>query len=603
MNKTVIDFIEFQAYHHPGDIAYRFLYDDEGKEALLTYAELRAKAQTLAKLLKEKIPGTATAVLLYTPGPSFIIAFIACLYAGILAIPTYPPIPRRLTLNIIRLEKLCKDANPAIILADTASARLLNSALLKENCKGFLDKLLNLGLSVQEGLKLNKIPIFVTEGIEASYEDDFIPLVKDSKQIAYIQYSSGSTGHPKGILVTHENLLSNIAEILKVTGAHPQTTSLSWLPHYHDMGLIGFTLTYLINKLPIIQLSPFTFLQNPLFWLNAISRYKATVTGCPNFGLELCIRAINAHPEQNMDLSSLELFLCGAEPINSELPERFYEAFKPYGLKQSAFFPVYGLAEHTLMVSGGKKGDQAKVKNFDTGKLRKHEVAELSTEEAGTRIVSCGKVIDNHEICIVDSNSLEPLNQDRVGEIWLKGPSVTKGYLNQIETTRESYEAYRNDGEGPYLRTNDVGFLHNNELYIFGRLKDVITIQGNKYAPQDIEFSAQMANDRVRKGNIAAFVVYINNYEHLVIVSEISDQATKGHHTEIMTSIRKAVARDFNLSMLEVVLIKPRTIPKTTSGKIQRNATKTAYLDNELEIIASWKCPTTPSPQPVSAIA
>ncbi len=600
MNKTVIDFIELHASQRPDALAVRYLVDGEDKMITLTYSDIRNRALTLSRILREKVGENSVALLLYSPGVDFIIAFLACLYAGIIAVPTYPPIPRRLNSDIFRLELICQDAKPKVILTDYFASKLLSMSVLKENCKSLIDKLISLGRSKQNDLMLSKIPYMITEGLKSKikYDTPLNPLKSDN--IAFIQYSSGSTGHPKGIIVSQDNLTANIRAMIKMSKANLKSVGVSWLPHYHDMGLIGFILVFLVAGANVTYLSPLSFLENPLRWLKAIDKYKGTLTGGPNFGFELCIKHIQKHPNIALNLSSLNIAICGAEPINPEMPERFYEAFKQYGFKKEMFFPVYGLAENTLLVSSGINGDLPIVKQFNTDKLlQQHRAVENlneSNEGKSTRFISCGTVIENHVLRIVDSRTKSVLETGQLGEIWLKGPSIAKGYWNKPDITKETFDAYTTNGEGPFLRTGDMGFLIDNNLYIYGRIKDIIIINAKKYAPQDLEFTVQYAHESIRKGNVAAFSVNTNSQDHLVVVAEVSNRSKNFNAEQVFASIIKNIATDFEIPILEIVLIKPKSILKTTSGKIQRQATKKAYLEKQLYEVATWRSPNITQP-------
>ena len=578
----ITDCLESHASENPTKCAYRFL--KEGKANELTYAQLRAKARALAHILNQKVAPGGVALLLYTPGLDFIIAFLACLYAGIAAVPTYPPIARRLNIDIFRLEMICEDATPDIILADAAASKLLTAALFKENMKALLLKLIQLNRNATDTLTLDKTPLFVTEGIDSNEE---YQAASHPHDIAFIQYSSGTTSQPKGIMVTHENLQHNIESIRKLLQLHKKSTMLGWLPHYHDMGLIGFILSPLVSQAYAILLSPFEFTEKPLLWLQALTDYRATHTGSPNFGYELCLKVIKQNLQAAFDLSNLELALCGAEPINSELPERFYEGLKGFGVKREVFFPVYGLAESTLLVAGGTKGRNPVVQTFDTPKLR-HLIAE-KTEE-GSKLVGCGQSMDKHEILIVDPDTRAVQPEEHAGEIWLRGPSVTKGYWKKEQVTQEIYRAYTQEGQGPYLRTGDMGFFHEGELFFFGRIKDIILMRGKKYAPQDIESLVQSSHAGIRKGNVAAFSLFLDQTEQLVIVAEKSDKV-KADNQHIFDAIRSTVAIHFDLPLYAIVLIKARSLNKTTSGKIQRQGAKKSFMTNSLHQLDAWFSP------------
>lgn len=558
MGQRFIDCLDYHAEDRPDAIAYRFIANDIERSQTLTFSELRSKAKTLAAHLQQQIEPNERAVLIYMPGLEFVVAFIACLYAGIIAVPSYTIAARRLALDFQRLDLLIKDSHAKAILTDSQTAPLLSFPDL---------------VSIVTDKALDKFP--ETER----------PLADNP--IAYLQYSSGSTGNPKGVMVTNENLIVNTRECVRFLGLTQHSKVLSWVPHYHDMGLAGFILTPLTLGISASLMSPFSFVEDPLRWFRAISMYKITHTGGPNFGFELCTKWIKRFPQTGMDLSCLKVALCGAEPINPELPHRFYENFAPYGIQPDVFYPVYGLAEHTLIASGGKRKN-ATVKSFDYSKLQSHQASESPT---GIKIVSCGYPCEGHEIRIVDPSTKEILKDDQLGEIWLRGPSVTKGYWEKPQETQDVFQAQTADQQKPFLRSGDLGFFHEGQLYIFGRIKDIIIIRGRKYAPQDIEFIVQNAHESIRKGNVVAFSVDIDSVERLVIVSEILEGKTKEEYDRMYSEITKQISTAFQLAVYEIVLIPSKTLPKTTSGKVQRHICKKQYLNQELKTVGSWKTP------------
>lgn len=580
----IVECVERNFSISPGKVAYRFV-DGDDKAHEITYEQLRLKSRAIANAISEKVEPGGAALLLYAPGLEFIVAFIACLYAGITPVPNYPPIARRLNADIFRLELIAEDLKPEIILCDSATEKLLSSALFKENLKAILEKIVLLGFSSGNDLTLDEIPVLTTDAKNSQEIDK--PLL-NPHDIAYFQYSSGSTQHPKAIMVSSDSVKDNTQRILRSFDLKPEDSSVSWLPHYHDMGLIGFILTPLVGEYTSTLLSPLDFVEKPIRWLNAVSKYKPKLTGGPNFSFELCIKESMKNSKLDLDLSSLQLALCGAEPIDPELPHRFYEHFKDYGLKKSAFFPVYGLAEHTLLVSCGPIGREPVIKTFNEDKLRQFEVEEA---QEGVRLVGCGQ-IQNDELLIVNPDNHEEQGPSRTGEIWLKSPSVTSGYWNKPEKTKQFYKAFTTSGKGPYLRTEDMGFIHEGELFLYGRLRDLIELQNKKYAPQDIELAVQNAHDGIRKGNIAAFAVTIKNKNHLVIVAEKNDKV-KAEHSDLYIAIVEAIALKFHLNIYEIVLVQPRSIHKTTSGKIQRQYAKKSYLTKKLRIVDSWLSPWT----------
>ncbi len=591
MRTSVVDYIELHVQENPKVIAFRYLLDGEEDIVEFTYKELRSKARALAKKIRSQVEEGDRVLLLYSPGPDFIVAFIACMYAGVIAVPTYPPIPRRLNIDTVRLELVCDNSKPHLILADKTASNLLSVAMLKESAKNMLGRFFSFGTKEIKDLELSKAPILVTEGLKLNDSEDFVRAKLEPDQVAMLQYSSGSTGEPKGVMVTHSNLVSNIHAIAERCKVTRDASWISWLPHYHDMGLIGMMLLPFTYMISVTYLSPFSFLEKPIRWLKAIHKYKATYTCSPNFGYELVLKHYQRKPDPTLDISSLEYMVCGAEPINPDLPNRLYETFKNIGFRSGMFTPVYGLAEHTLMVTGGEAGRNPIIKSFDSTQLRENRAVERDPSGSnGTMLISCGYSLEGHGVRIVDPSTKHVLDDGHLGEIWASGPSVAKGYWAKPEISEEIFKAYTADGQGPFLRTGDMGFIFENELYIFGRIKDIIIVRGKKYAPQDIEISVQNSHEGIRKGNIAAFGITVDNEERLVVVAEKSD-SEEFDNQEIYNKIIQHVSGEIGISTYEIVLIKPRTIQKTTSGKIQRLATKESYLNSSLQSVGNWKSP------------
>lgn len=602
MVTSIIDYIDVHCKQFPNDVAIRYLRDGENDVAEFTYFELVNKAKSLAAIIRSEAKPKSNVLLLYAPGTDFIVAFLACLYAGVTAIPTYPPIPRRLNIDTLRLERICQNAHPDLILADTFSSNLLNVAMLKENAKGLFTQLMSFGKNKGKDFVLAHTPIKVTSGLNLPPVENFeLPNIEPD-DLAMLQYSSGSTGDPKGVMVTHNNLLVNIQSIedkifrgaVKEQLKDSSTMSwVTWLPHYHDMGLIGTLLLPLVKHHTVTCISPFAFLEKPMRWFKAITKYRPTCAVAPNFGYELCLKHYRKNPDPSLDLSSIVMFASGAEPIDPELPGKLAEAFKEIGYRYETFCPVYGLAEHTVMVSG-EVDVPPLVNTFDFNRLHEDGIAEIknkSTAENTIDIIACGTKIDkDHEIRIVDPETLRFLSEGSLGEIWLRGPSVAKGYWAKPEVTDEIFNAYTEDGKGPFLRSGDMGFMIDGKLYIFGRIKDILIIRGKKYAPQDLEFSVQNSHEGIRKGNVAVFGVTVDQEERVVVVAEKSDSGDYSNE-EIFNAIIKAIAGENGISTYEIVLIKPRSIQKTTSGKIQRRANKELYLNNELPVVGNWKSP------------
>jgi acyl-CoA synthetase (AMP-forming)/AMP-acid ligase II len=413
--------------------------------------------------------------------------------------------------------------------------------------------------------------------------------------LAFLQYTSGSTAAPKGVMVTHANLLHNLAMIYHGLGHTPDSRMVLWLPPYHDMGLIGGVLQSLYGGFPAALMPPVSFLQHPADWLRAISHLGADTAGAPNFAYDLCARKITPEELATLDLSNWTKAFNAAEPIRRRTLERFAEVFAPCGFRWEAFYPAYGLAEGTVFVSGGTSTDPPVVLPSRAAELeRDRVVAASSTEGKGIRtLVGCGRALADQKIVVVDPDSLTRCPSDRVGEVWVSGPSVAQGYWGKAEETEVTFRAYLADtGEGPFLRTGDLGFLRHGELFVTGRLKDLVIVRGRNHYPQDIEQTVEQSHAVLRPGGCAAFSVQTGDGEQLVVVQELERRGVRSVNTdEVAAAVRRAVAEHHELEVHAVVLIRPGSIPKTSSGKVQRRATRAAYLEG-CRVVARICCRT-----------
>jgi acyl-CoA synthetase (AMP-forming)/AMP-acid ligase II len=408
--------------------------------------------------------------------------------------------------------------------------------------------------------------------------------VVDGEDLALLQYTSGSTGAPKGVMVSHSNLLANLAGMHDRFGYHAETRAVTWLPPYHDMGLIGGILQPLYSGAPMTLLSPISFLQRPLRWLRAMSRFQATATGAPNFAYDLCVQKIKFEQRESLDLRRWEAAVNGAEPIRPDTLERFVEAFGPCGFRREAFLACYGLAEATLMVTGVSKSQSPVFARVDRTALERHKVRPASPGDVKARLlVGCGHSLPDQSVLIVNPSSLTRRGRAEIGEIWVAGPSVAQGYWGRPKETAETFQAHLADtGEGPYLRTGDLGFIEDGELFVTGRLKEVIIIRGRNHYPHDIERTVEGSHGALRPGGGAALGVELSGEERLVIVQELEYRSGSVERREVIGAIRQAVAENHDLEVYDVVLVEPGSIPKTSSAKVQRLACRAAYLSGTL---------------------
>ncbi|MBW4609148.1 MAG: AMP-binding protein [Hassallia sp. WJT32-NPBG1] len=562
---TFVEILRYRSSKQPDTQAFTFLQDGEAQTATLAYLELDRYSRAIASQLQTLGLSGERALLLYPPGIDYLPAFFGCLYAGVVAVPAYPPRNGR---NTPRILAILKDAQTAVILTTTAILAQLKSLLAD---KFDIDNILWLTTDN------------LTPDIEEAWQEPFI----NTDTLAFLQYTSGSTGTPKGVMLTHGNLLHN-AEVTRQYMEHSSSSKfVSWLPVYHDMGLIGGVLQPLYGGFPCMMMPPAAFLQRPYRWLQAISHYRGTTSGAPNFAYELCIEKITPEQRSTLDLSSWSVAFNGAEPIRHETLERFAATFAECGFRPEAFYPCYGMAEATLMVSGSVKSALVSSLSLQKSALeRNHVIDVVANEDNSITLVGCGRVVPQQQIVIANSETLTCCDPDEVGEIWVSGPSIGHGYWKRLEETEQTFRAYLQDTkEGPFLRTGDLGFLHNDELFITGRAKDLIIIRGRNFYPQDIELTAERSHSSLRIGSSAAFAVEVDNEERLVVVQELEFRA-KPNLEEVTTAIRQAVAQEHEIQVYAVVLIKAGTIPKTSSGKIQRRASKAEFLADGLQVVS-----------------
>jgi amino acid adenylation domain-containing protein len=563
---TIADILHYRALHQPDQLAFTFLPDGETEGDRLTYRELDRRSRALAAQLQTLGLGGERALLLYPPGLDYLTAFFGCLYAGVVAVPAYPPSNQR---NTPRIKAVVADAQAAITLSTTAILSKVQSLLAEKT-------------------DLGNFQWLTTDSLDSEIEDCWQEPFISTDTLAFLQYTSGSTGTPKGAMLSHGNLLHNAAMTYRLMEHSPSSKFISWLPTYHDMGLIGGILQPLYGGFLCVLMPPAAFLQRPYRWLRAISDYKGTTSGAPNFAYELCIHKITPQQRQALDLSSWSVAFNGAEPIRQETLERFAAAFADCGFRKQAFYPCYGMAEATLMVSGGLKADPPVLKTIQADALERNQVVETNAENEDARpLVGCGHTLLEQQIVIAHPETLTGCQPDEVGEIWVSGPSVGHGYWNRPLETEQTFRAYLSDtGEGPFLRTGDLGFLPNGELFVTGRVKDLIIIRGRNLYPQDIELTAERSHPSLRLGSGAAFSVEVDNEERLVVVQELEFRQ-KPNLEEVSAAIRQAVAEEHEVQAHAVVIIKPGSIPKTSSGKIQRRATRAQFLAGQLEVIES----------------
>ncbi|MGF1480505.1 MAG: beta-ketoacyl synthase N-terminal-like domain-containing protein [Cyanophyceae cyanobacterium] len=556
---TLVDLLRHRSQFQPNCQTYRFLKDGETIEQCLTNRELERQARAIAAHLQGKYNQGERVVLLLPPGTEYVAAFFGCLYAGAIAVPLYPPRSHRRSLS--RLQAIIQDAQPRTVLTNNA---------LRADIQGK-----ELGVEELDWLTTDTLAL----ELAAQWQDPHLT----GDALAFLQYTSGSTAAPKGVMVSHQNLLHNLALIHDKFGFSPESQVVSWLPPYHDMGLIGGLLEPLYASASVTFMSPVAFLQQPIRWLQAIAQTQATVSGGPNFAYDLCCQRISPEMLSRLDLSCWKVAFNGAEPLRAETLERFTATFADCGFQKTAFYPCYGMAEATLFVTGGDKDTSPRYRTVEKQALRSDHAVVSDKAEGTQTLVSCGRGAPH---VVVVNPDLRPCAPNSVGEIWVAGASVTQGYWNQPKATTEAFQAYLAEGEGPFLKTGDLGFFNDGELFITGRLKDLIIIRGQNYYPQDIERTVEQAHPALRAANGAAFTI---EEAEMVIVSEVERQVWRNLNVEeIARAIREAIVYHHDLPIYAIALLKPGGIPKTSSGKIQRRACKQQFLDQTLAVIGEW---------------
>ncbi len=574
--RNLVSILQQRASYQPLKTAYTFLDRGETEQCSFTYEQLDRKARELAAILHESQLQGERALLMYSPGIDFIVAFFACLYAGVVAVPIYPP---RRNQSLDRLKA---------IINDCQAKEVLTTSTIKNNLEN----------SIIGYPEFDHFQWIATDNLPTRMKaDHFEPIRIHKDDLAFLQYTSGSTGNPKGVMVSHGNLVHNQKMIQQAFGHTTASKVVGWLPLFHDMGLIGNVLQPLYMGIPCTLMSPVDFLQKPYRWLKAISQSQGTTSGGPNFAYDLCVQKITDEQIKTLDLSSWEVAFTGAEPIRSQTLEAFAAKFASCGFDKKAFYPCYGMAEATLFITGGMSFNAPKYKTIDEKALEENQVVEVEEQHPHSRtLVSCGHEWLEQKIKIVNPYTLRECDHNQVGEIWVSGDSVAKGYWQQSQKTEETFDAYLSDAqEGPFLRTGDLGFLSSEkELFVTGRLKDVIIIRGRNHYPQDIELTVEQSHPALRASCGGAFVVGDTGNERLIIVQEIErTYLRKLNQNEVKSAIREAVAKYHGLQVHEIVLIRTATIPKTSSGKIQRYRCKEQFLKQMLDDL-SQKTPTLP---------
>ncbi|WP_406835360.1 fatty acyl-AMP ligase [Streptomyces sp. AHU1] len=585
MARSLVDLLTTHASMQPDRTAYRYLVtgDCDGEIQDISYGRLAERSRAVAAWLQERGLAGSRVMLLYPPGIEFICGYLGCLSAGVVAVPGLPPHGRSQNHRaLLRMKRLIADADAKAIL-------------------GGREVIASLAAMSEDLPELAGITCVATEDIPDEAAASWREPDLDADSVAFLQYTSGSTSAPRGVMVTHGNLLDNERVITERMGHTPDVIEeydhelfVSWLPVYHDMGLIGPVLNAAYLGVTATLFSPLHFLQRPERWLTAVSRYRPHTSGGPNFAYELCLKHVTPELLDSLDLSRWKVAFNGAEPVRAATLRRFTETFGAAGFRHEALYPCYGLAEATLIVTGGSvhappilataTTDATATVTTATGGARPHTgAADVRSVDAAA--VGSGRPGPGVTLVIADPDRQEELPEGEVGEIWVSGASVAKGYWRNALATRQTFRATLMGREGRFLRTGDLGYLRDGELFVTGRLKDLIVIEGRNHYPQDLELSAEMSHWALRPGCTAAFSVDCGEEgEQPVVVAETAPEAA-GEAEKIIDLIRGAISGAHGLRVRDVVLVHPGTIPKTSSGKIQRRASRTAYLDGTLSLV------------------
>jgi 8-amino-7-oxononanoate synthase/acyl carrier protein len=555
---------------YKGDqLAFTFLVDGENQEERITFSGLDQRARAIAAWLEQLDLRGERVLLLYPAGLDFIAAFFGCMYAGVVAVTAYPPRPNR---SLERIEAIAQDAGARVALTlqgvrDRVQP-LMDRTPLLQNLRWLCTDL-------------------VPDGIEDQWRRP--PVTGDT--LAFLQYTSGSTGTPKGVMLTHSNLLHNAA-LIDEAFEHTRTSKgVYWLPSYHDMGLVGGIVEPVFCSMHNVMMSPMAFLQRPVRWLQAITKHRGTTSGGPNFAYDLCLQKVTPEERDQLDLSSWRVAFNGAEPIHSDTIDRFCEYFGPCGFRREAFYPCYGLAEATLIVSGGRQSASPILRTFDSQELESRRVVPVSADDPAARtLVGCGENLPDQKIAVVHPETRIGCGAREIGEIWVSGPSIAKGYWRRPEESLKTFGAQlEGDDTARYLRTGDLGFLdEDGELFVAGRIKDLIIVRGVNHYPQDIERTVEQSHPGIRANCGAAFSVEMEGRQQLVITQEIGRSQMREPES-VFDAIRRDVSRVHELQPDVILLVKPGGVPKTSSGKIQRHACRNAFLAGELHLVAVWR--------------
>ena len=589
---TPVEALQHKAQAEPERTAFIFLEQGEIEAERLTFGELDRQARGIAAYLQSISKPGDRALLIYPTGLDFVKAVYGCLYAGVIPIPTNPP---GLNRSARRLDAIAKDADAVLILTTANFQRMFAQRDAEDSNAGDPS-----GAGLESLTWVDHASIKIDSGA-AWRRPDLSP-----ERLAFIQYTSGSTNVPKGVMISYRNLSYNryCARQFRQRELSSDSVMLTWAPLFHDMGLIFGIFQSVYDGNLSLLMTPIAFIQRPLRWLTAITKYGVTFSGGPNFAYNVCVDKIAPEEYAGLDLSSWRMAYNGAEPVRAESHAAFAARFASCGFDPRAFHPGYGMAETTLLISGCGGTEKTVTYPVERARFEQGILAPCDPlqEKDCQQVVSCGPPLAGVQAVIVDPNTCRRSPDEQIGEIWVRGDNIAEGYWNRPEESQATFQArIAGTGEGPFLRTGDLGFMRQGEVYVTGRQKDLIIMRGRNYYPQDIEFSMSKSHPALRPGGGAAFSITGSETsgsetgaEQLVVVQEVRKAAPQGAvqdaagWAEAIKAVRMDIARDYGIRAHSVVLIKPSTIPKTSSGKIMRSECRSLFERAELEIVAQW---------------
>ena len=557
-----------QADRYGDKIAFSFSPDGGAEQARITYRELDARARTLAADLQRRGATGRRVLLACEPGLDNAIGYFGCVYAGAIAAP--------MNETLSRLKQIAIDVRADFVLATTDIQTRVRAPI--------------------DALTTDRPLQWCTIDPDPAHDGSgWVAPAIDPDDIALIQYTSGSTKSPKGVMVTHRNLLHNMEVVRRRWNGHDGDVAVWWLPQHHDMGLIGGVLEMVYVGVTTYMMAPNSFIKKPVRWLEMLSRHRATITGAPTFAYDVCVKNTTASQRAALDLSNLTHAWIGTEPVRATTLQNFAEAFAPAGFQLNGIQSAFGLAESSLLVTAMQSPEVAGARYVDRTELGRNHLVDVAADHPdAVALVGCGRVLDDMRVLIVDPETRLECSPDQVGEIWVSGPSVALGYWNRPEETARTFGATLADtGEGPFLRTGDLGFMCAGELFVTGRWNDLVTIRDTKYYPNDIEDTVGSSDAALMPGRGAVFTVKPKPHadEQLVVVQEVNRASLGSDLTGAVEAIREGVVATHGVSPHDVLLVEPMQVPTTTSGKIQRSASRKRFTDGDFTPVAEWHAP------------